>query len=693
MGAALICAILLSAAAESPFLRIFGSPGLRLVMTAVPAAAVAAAAARSWLARLARDSRSPLPAAGGFAAGLVAGGLPGMLLAAPDPFGPAALGPRLQQALTDGWYRLLSVPVPVPYTRSFTDLPFLLAATLAAVTVLTALGRHPAAAVLPATLGFGGLLILGVGGPMAATTLAGAFALAVLIFLVSVTPAAGRRAAVAAIVSGAALVAATVLVVGAVHPGQPYDPRSALRLPLNVTVSQDPLAMLSARLETPRTPVLTAQLAGSLVSYPSYWVLLTYDSYDGAGWLATGSAKPAVTAAAVAGTSGTGTARVTLAQPSALLPHPAYILGTDGEDLGYDPGAEMLASPSAISRYSVTVSVPEPSQTELIVAPLPSPVPAGLTATPSCVPALLQPLADEVRSEMSAPYEQAMQLEKILRSAPYRYDKAAAPGEGCGSLKNMLSSHKGTSAQFATTFALTARLLGIPARVAVGFSPGQAAGDDVTVTDADAYAWPQLEFYGAGWVNFDPTPQGGSSSQTQARQRPPASQKLKTRPPVSSPVINPTIAPSGPRSPGGLGVAARVLLGLAALIALVLAWMTAVWLWVRSRQRRRRRAVEPAKRALGAWDELLVTVRQAGTPIRGRSAPSVAADAAAIVPAEAYSVSQLATLVERALYDQITEREADTAWQLSDRARGPAAAVAGGRARLRRLFVPSSVGR
>jgi Transglutaminase-like superfamily len=692
MRATLVFAILLSAAAESPFLRIFGSPGLRLVMTAVPVAALAAAATRSWLARLTRDPRSPLPAAGGFAVGLVAGGLPGMLLAAPDPFGPAALGPRLQQALTDGWYRLLSVPVPVPYTRSFTDLPFLLAAALASVIVLTALGRHPAAAVLPATLGFGGLLVLGVGGPMAGTSLAGAFALAVLIFLASVTPAAGRRAAVAAIVSGAALVAATVLVVGAVRPGPPYDPRSTLRVPVNVTVSQDPLAMLSARLETPGRPVLTARLAGSLVSHPSYWVLLTYDSYDGAGWLATGSAKPAVTASAVPGSSGTGTAQVSLAQPSVLLPHPAYVLGTDGEDLGYDPGTEMLAAPGAISDYSVSVSVPEPSQAALFVAPLPSPVPAGLIETPDCVPALLQPLADEVKGETSAPYEQAMALEKILRSAPYRYDKAAAPGEGCGSLRNMLTSHKGTSAQFATAFALTARLLGIPARVAVGFSPGRPAADTVTVTDADAYAWPQLEFYGAGWVNFDPTPQGGSSGQTQARQKQSASQKLRSRQPVSSPVSSPPIVPSA-HSSASLGVAARVLLGLAVLAALVLAWMTVVWLWARHGRRRRRRAARPAERALGAWDELLIPVRQAGTPIRGRSAPSVAADAAAIVPTEAHSVGQLAVLVERALYDQITERDAEVAWQLSDRARGPAAAAAGRAARLRRLFVPSRAGR
>jgi transglutaminase-like putative cysteine protease len=348
----------------------------------------------------------------------------------------------------------------------------------------------------------------------------------------------------------------------------------------------------------------------------------------------------------------------------------------------------MLASPSAIQRYAVSVAVREPNEAGLIAAPLPSGVPAALTQTPSCTPAALESLAGAVRGEMSAPYEQAMQLQKMLRSAPFGYDKAAAPGEGCGSLDTLLASHKGTSAQFATAFVLAARLLGIPARVAVGFKSGTSAGETVTVTDADAYAWPQLEFYGVGWVNFDPTPQGGSSGHMQNRQKQTVTPKLKARQPVSSPVVNPTVA-SPPPQPPGLSTVARALLGLATLAVLILAWVTAVWLWARRRRGRRRHAAEPAERALGAWDEFLIPIGEAGTPIRGRSAPSVAADAAAIVPAEAYTVGQLAVLAERALYDEITERDADVAWQLSDRARGPAVAAAGRRTRLRRVFVPS----
>jgi hypothetical protein len=257
----------------------------------------------------------------------------------------------------------------------------------------------------------------------------------------------------------------------------------------------------------------------------------------------------------------------------------------------------------------------------------------------------------------------------------------------------MLSARKGTSAQFATAFVLAARLLGIPARVAVGYSPGQITGNTETVTDADAYAWPQVDLAGVGWVDFFPTPKAGSAGRTPIRKKLPIPQKLKVKQPVSNPVGTPRITPLAAGAAHGLTAAEWVLAALAAVAALVLAWLTAVRLWSARRLRRRRLAAEPAARVLGAWDEFLIPLGQAGTPIRGRSAPAVALAASAVVPDQAHDVGRLATLAERALYDEISERDADVAWQLSDRARKPAAAAASRRIRLRRAFIPPRVSR
>jgi hypothetical protein len=59
--------------------------------------------------------------------------------------------------------------------------------------------------------------------------------------------------------------------------------------------------------------------------------------------------------------------------------------------------------------------------------------------------------------------------------------------------------------------ALMLRYLGVPARVAVGFSSGtyDAKTGVWTVTDHDAHAWVEAWFRGFGWLPFDPTPAAG----------------------------------------------------------------------------------------------------------------------------------------------------------------------------------------
>jgi hypothetical protein len=55
------------------------------------------------------------------------------------------------------------------------------------------------------------------------------------------------------------------------------------------------------------------------------------------------------------------------------------------------------------------------------------------------------------------------------------------------------------------------RELGFPARVAIGYRPGQQQGNTNTyvVSSTDAHAWVEVWFgEGFGWLPFDPTPQG-----------------------------------------------------------------------------------------------------------------------------------------------------------------------------------------
>ena len=60
--------------------------------------------------------------------------------------------------------------------------------------------------------------------------------------------------------------------------------------------------------------------------------------------------------------------------------------------------------------------------------------------------------------------------------------------------------------------ALMLRYLGIPARVAAGFSSGiyDEERKQWTVYDRDAHTWVEVWFNGYGWLPFDPTPGRGT---------------------------------------------------------------------------------------------------------------------------------------------------------------------------------------
>jgi hypothetical protein len=50
------------------------------------------------------------------------------------------------------------------------------------------------------------------------------------------------------------------------------------------------------------------------------------------------------------------------------------------------------------------------------------------------------------------------------------------------------------------------RIVGVPARMVVGFAQGEfQAPDKYIVRDNDAHAWPEVYFPGLGWVEFEPT--------------------------------------------------------------------------------------------------------------------------------------------------------------------------------------------
>ncbi|MEI2641339.1 MAG: transglutaminase-like domain-containing protein [Candidatus Nanopelagicales bacterium] len=142
-------------------------------------------------------------------------------------------------------------------------------------------------------------------------------------------------------------------------------------------------------------------------------------------------------------------------------------------------------------------------------------------------------------------------LADILASSPYQeqVDSIENGLDSASLLDLVITSKKGTEAQFATAFAMMARSQGFPTRLVVGYAvPGK--GPSRTVESTDVIVYPEVQFTKIGWVPFAPGPrdeargrpgraQGRLSNRSPNRPRrrlPPPRRRLpRARPPAEKP--------------------------------------------------------------------------------------------------------------------------------------------------------------
>ncbi len=110
-----------------------------------------------------------------------------------------------------------------------------------------------------------------------------------------------------------------------------------------------------------------------------------------------------------------------------------------------------------------------------------------------------------------SPYGAVVAIEAWLRSTGgFTYDEQPpAPGARPPLAFFVDESRRGYCQHFAGAMTLMLRFLGIPSRVAAGFTSGSYSRGTWTVTDRNAHAWVEAWFPGYGWLSFDPTPGRG----------------------------------------------------------------------------------------------------------------------------------------------------------------------------------------
>lgn len=168
------------------------------------------------------------------------------------------------------------------------------------------------------------------------------------------------------------------------------------------------------------------------------------------------------------------------------------------------PGVERLPPGSA---YTVAAAVPAPDLVDIAARATPDPTGGRLTALPGELPEAVGDLAADIVADAGAvtPFERAMAIQSHLRG--WEYSTEPPPGHSGSAMEAFLERRSGYCEQFAATMAVMLRTLGIPARVAIGFTPGARIGrDEYVVSSADAHAWVEVLFPGYGWISFEPTP-------------------------------------------------------------------------------------------------------------------------------------------------------------------------------------------
>jgi transglutaminase-like putative cysteine protease len=440
--------------------------------------------------------------------------------------------------LEGAWRVFQDVKAPAPVVNGF------IVATAVAIWILAfvadwAAFRARAAfeALLPATTLF--LFAAALGAPGGRVASAAVFAAAALLFVLlhrtlvqeeSSTWAASHRdrGRWSLLGTGAALAAVAVVAGAVTGPRMPGAEAEAVIDWRNIgedeptRVVPSPMVDLRTRIvEQPNVELFTVRS-----EQPSYWRITALDEFDGQIWKSsygtdnadgelpravdsaadTESVRQTVTVEALAG----------VWLPAAFEPRS---LDAGDIDVGWDEDSSTLIVDRDVRSsdgmtYEVTSAIPrwtEDQLREVSDDDVPAEFREQYTTLPEAVSPEVRGLAQTIVGRASArnPYDVAIALQEYLRSN-FTYDQTVGPGASADALSAFLfQTGRGYCEQFAGAFAAMARAVGLPTRVAVGFTWGAQDPEETTlyrVRGVHAHAWPEVYFHGYGWVPFEPTP-------------------------------------------------------------------------------------------------------------------------------------------------------------------------------------------
>jgi transglutaminase-like putative cysteine protease len=438
------------------------------------------------------------------------------------------------------------------------------------------------------------------------------------------------------------------LLVGPLLPGANNKPIIDTRNPSHSTrQTVSPLVDIQGRL----TQSSDVEVFSVKSAQPAYWRLTALDDFDGRLWTSNRTYHDAsghLSGALSPQYSSRLAQQFTIQSLDSIWLPAAYSpanLSID-EDVRYDPDTSSLVTRAgqlaAGTTYSVVSAVPNltPGELKQDSRQANANFLAHYTALPGDWPAALTTIARQIVTGQSTQYDKALALQDYFRNE-FTYDVNVPRGHGLSAIEQFLTVKRGYCEQFAGTYAAFARALGIPARVAVGFTTGIYDSNDARyhVEGKHAHAWPEVYFEGIGWVPFEPTPtRGAPGNQTytgvapQQEGQAPSTTTATTAAGAANGGTSVTTSPLAKERDGGVSIpdfaaaaAARskgapswlirllVFVGVVALVALL--WLLLFPHLVAMRWKRRRSAATtPGDMALVSWHQTEAAMARSGAP-------------------------------------------------------------------------------
>jgi transglutaminase-like putative cysteine protease len=478
--------------------------------------------------------------------------------------------------------------------------------------------------------------------------------------------------------------------------------------PARQTIS--PLVDMKPRLT--RSPDI--ELFNVRADAPAYWRLTALDAFDGRTWTSVGTYR--VARGRLPTDAGRQVASITDTQsftiegldsfwlPAAFRPSRISLSGAR-----VHPDSLTLLTDRDTAkglRYTVQSKIAQPTADALNALPNTTDTSFDrYRALPVDFPPDIRALALTVTARANTPYQKARALQDFFRTR-FRYDENVAPGHSDDHLRVfLLRTRRGYCEQFSGAFAAMARAVGLPSRVAVGFTPGEFDPNDrvYRVHSSNAHAWPEVYLAGAGWTAFEPTPgrfeptpsnytgtfdaaalAGGSpAATTTTAAGNPATPTTRAQAPSERPDAAPPVVRH--HRPVWPIVLIAVLMVLAGSYVAIVAGGKA-----RRRARRRQRS-DPRRRVAGAWQEVVERLDEARLAQPGGVTPHERARRVGqVLPTAAAAVERLGALYTRAAYRPAppSAAEADAAWEAADAVLRSLAATGTIRERWRRRLDP-----